>query len=93
MMSFASREGTFDGLAGPLRENPPPKQFLPANQRSHVRFVCGPVRYPTDSIDGTFGWEANASDRFAQLWEKNKLSESCVFAIGGNSANRGRRSL
>lgn len=40
MMSFASREGTFDGLAGPLRENHP-KQFLPANQRSHVRFVCG----------------------------------------------------
>lgn len=51
MMSFASREGTFDGLAGPLRENPPPKQFLPANQRSHVRFVCGPrLRYAIRQI-------------------------------------------
>lgn len=73
------------GLSGPLREKQPPKQL---GLRSWT-----PVRYPTDSIDGTFGWEANASDRFPHLWEKNKLSENCVFAIGGNSANRARRSL
>lgn len=39
------------GLSGPLREKQPSKQLVPANQRSHVRLVCGPgLRYAIRQI-------------------------------------------
>lgn len=38
------------GLSGPLREKQPPKQLFPANQRSHVRLVCGGLRYAIRQI-------------------------------------------